>query len=71
MIKPNFEIPKDYERLFMLFNERGWKCVIVADHNGIHCRELGGPPSDEEQSLCLDWIAEVICGIRAECDQQL
>ena len=55
----------------MLCNNSGWKYVIMVDQNGIHCGELGGPPSSEEKSLCLDWIAEVICGVRAECEQQL
>jgi hypothetical protein len=67
-IQPNFKIPDDYQRLFILCGEKDFKYVVIADCNGIHTGERG-TASPKEESWCLDWMMEVMAHIRCDCDQ--
>jgi hypothetical protein len=67
-IQPNFKIPDDYERLFMLFGEKDFRYIVIADREGIHTGEQG-IASKKEESWCLDWMMEVMAHIRCDCDE--
>ncbi len=61
-IQPNFKIPDNYQRLFMLFGD-DWRYVIIADPAGLHSGQMG-KIQGRDCSICLDWIQEAIEGVR-------
>ena len=63
---PNFKIPEDYERLFMLRIDE-FECVVIADLNGIHTGTRG--PTTLRHGKVLDFIEESFGQIRCECEQ--
>ena len=50
-IQPNFKIPYDYERLFMLFGEKDFSYIVIADRDGLHTGQRGAA-SKKEESWC-------------------
>lgn len=63
--KPNFVIPKRYDRLFILWNG-SFRYFINADKNGI-TQIQWGECQPHDNGMVLDWIHETIERIRFEC----
>lgn len=58
------KIPDDYRREFHL-NLKHSRHRLVVDKNGIEVHKMGNESSDEFV-LVLDWLYEVITGVRKE-----
>ena len=64
-IKPNFEIPKEYKRVFLL-KIGSFRYCIFADAAGIHTGQMG-ECDPKHNSAVLDFIEESIMYVRDEC----
>ena len=65
-----YKAPKGYRREFHFFDPgNGFHERIIVDGRGITLKTVGGEKiTPEQNSRCLDWIAESICMVRAEIE---
>ena len=66
-IEPNFRIPQNYERMFLL-QINDFQYCIIANSGGFHTGQRG-VDSPANHSRVLDFIQESMEGVRAECEK--
>ena len=67
-VVPNFKIPADYNRLFILTIGRDFKYVVCIDRDGIHAEQTGQTPAGKDSTV-MDFITQSIETARHDCEK--